>query len=430
MSYFGARTTAEVLPMLLKYPSSTKALLKNGKPYAAGDLFIQEDLAQSLEALAANGPREFYKGSLAELTVGTYAKYDGLLRADDLAEFKAEEMSPVKTSFKGYEVYQAGSNSQGIVQLMAMNILKGYDLKQLGHNSPEYLHVLIESLKLAFADRDHYVSDPARRDIPQGLLSDEYAAERRKLIRRDRAIKGVAPPGDPNNRQSILKGRTVTYEDPGKNAAPVATPAKQDNGETSSFSIADRFGNLVSVTHSVNGTFGSGLVVENGGYVLNNRLPYFYLDADNVNALAPGKRTRHTICPALALKDGKPVMAWNTPGGDNQPQALLQAFLNVVEFGMNVQQALEQPSVTTTSFEPSMYPHKPGDHVIIPAGLHAKVGAALAAKGHKLEIVKLQQPYFQQTSGVGAVKMVLLDQARGTMLGGVSPAKDDYVAAW
>ena len=128
----------------------------------------------------------------------------------------------------------------------------------------------------------------------------------------------------------------------------LAVPA--DHGETSSFSIADRFGNVVSATHSVNATFGAGIVVEGGGYVLNNRLPYFSLEPDDVNVLAPGKRTMHTICPALALKDGKPVMAWNTPGGDNQPQAMLQAFLNVVEFGMNVQHALEKATVTTRVF--------------------------------------------------------------------------------
>ena len=149
-----------------------------------------------------------------------------------------------------------------------------------------------------------------------------------------------------------------------------------------------------------------------------------------LNVLAPGKRTLHTICPALAMKDGKPVMAWNTPGGDNQPQAMLQAFLNMVEFGMNVQQALEQSTVTTMSFRPTMYPHKPGDTVVIPKSLADRVGAALAAKGHKVQVSALQQPYFQQTAAVGAVKMVLIDPRTGVMQGGVSPAKDDYVMGW
>ncbi|MBL8292464.1 MAG: gamma-glutamyltransferase [Bryobacterales bacterium] len=429
MTHFAARTHTEVLPMLLRYPSSKAALTKDGRPFEPGDLLVQTDLAGSLKTLAAKGPAEFYRGSLARLTAATYRKYEGLIREEDLAAYTAEEAEPVRADYKGYTVLQAGGNSQGIVQLMAMNILKSFPIKQLGHNSPEYLHVLLEALKLAFADRDYYVSDPKVRAIPsQALLSDEYAAARAKLIRMDRAIQGVPPPGDPEKGLAVLAGRTVLYAaGPKAITAAAATPA---DGETSSFSIADRWGNVVSVTHSVNGTFGSGVVVEGGGYVLNNRLPYFSLDSQDVNVLAPGKLTRHTICPALALKNGKPVLAWNTPGGDNQPQALLQAFLNVVEFGMNPQQALEQASATTTSLHPSMYPHNPGDQVVLPKVLADKVGEALAAKGHKIQVQALQQPYFQQLSAVGAVKMVMVDPRTGVLWGAVSPAKDDYVMGW
>lgn len=429
LSEFAARTHGEAMPMLLRYPSSAKALLKNGSPYSPGDLFVQPDLARSLKRLADAGPRDFYAGSLAKLTAATYRKYDGLLRESDLAAFQAEESTPVRSEYKGYTIYQAGGNSQGIVQLMALNILKGYDLKALGFNSPDYLHVIVEALKLAFADRDQYISDPERTVIPTAaLLSDDYAAKRRQLIRKDRAIHGNPPPGDPRNGKALLDGAAIEYED-GPSSITV-TSVKPDAGETSSFSIADRFGNVVSVTHSVNGTFGSGLVVEGGGYVLNNRLPYFSLDPKHVNILAPGKRTLHTICPAIALKDGKPVMAWNTPGGDNQPQALLQAFLNVVEFGMNPQIALEQPSVTTMALHPTMYPHVPGDKLVIPETLAKKVAAGLAERGHKLQVQRLQQPYFQQLAGVGAVKMVTIDQRTGVMLAAVSPAKDDYAMGW
>jgi gamma-glutamyltranspeptidase / glutathione hydrolase len=199
----------------------------------------------------------------------------------------------VHSDYKGYKVYQAGANSQGIVQLIAMNILRGFDLKSLGHNSPEYLHLLIEALKLAFADRDQYISDPHRTRIPaSGLLSQEYAAARRKLIRMDHAIRGSAPPGDPAAGRAILAGRAIVYEDRAQPMARSLEARGEDRGgDTSSFSIADRYGNVVSVTHSVNGTFGSGIVVEHGGYLLNNRLPYFSLDAGDVNVLAPGKRT-------------------------------------------------------------------------------------------------------------------------------------------
>lgn len=385
---------------LKPYPSSVKALLNNGAPFRAGDIFTQPDLARSLETIAKEGADAFYKGRLARLTADFYEKNGGLLRYEDLASYQAEEGSPIRTDYKGYDVYQSAPNAQGIVMLEALNMLEPVDLKSMGHNSPEYIHTLIETLKLAFADRDRWIADPRYyKQIPtEKLLSKRYAEERRKLVQPGRAIPGVAPHGMP--------------------------------GETSSFSIADRFGNLVSVTHSVNGTFGSGVVVEGGGYVLNNRLPYFSLDAAHPNALVPGKRPRHTITPALALKDGKPVLAWNTPGGDNQPQAMLQAFLNIVEFGMNPQRALEQPTPMTANFHGSNYPQSPGDKLILPEVLAVKTRAALEAKGHKVEVTRMQRPYSQQPAGVGAVKIVWIDPRTGVMAGAVSPAKDDYVMGW
>jgi gamma-glutamyltranspeptidase len=180
-------------------------------------------------------------------------------------------------------------------------------------------------LKLAFADRDQYIADPRFAKMPvQELLSKSYAAERRKLIRPDRALRGAPPPRDPRAVKVVLAGREVLYED-GPQPVGSAPPCGDRQGETSSFSIADRFGNVISVTHSVNSTFGSGMVVEGGGFVLNNRMPYFSLDPNDVNVLLPGKRPRHTINPAIALKNGKPFLEWNTPGGDNQPQAMQAA---------------------------------------------------------------------------------------------------------
>jgi gamma-glutamyltranspeptidase / glutathione hydrolase len=384
---------------LTPYPSSVKALLKNGGPFEPGDLFVQPDLAKTLEIIAREGADSFYRGKLARLTADFYEKNGGLLRYDDLASYRPEEGPPIRTSYKGYDVYQSAPNSQGIVLLQALNMLEPVDLKSMGHNSVEYIHTLIEALKLAFADRDHWIADPRFSKVPtEQLLSKRYAQERRKLINPQRAQPGVSPHGTP--------------------------------GETSSFSIADRFGNLVSVTHSVNGTFGSGVVVEGGGYVLNNRLQYFSLDEKDSNVLAPGKRPRHTINPALALKDGKPVMAWNTPGGDNQPQSMLQAFLNIVEFGMNPQLALEQPTALTSNFHASNYPQPAGDRLTLPEVLARHVGDGLRAKGHKIEVTRMQRPYSQQPAGAGAVKMVWIDPKSGVMFGAVSPAKDDYVMGW
>lgn len=381
------------------FPSSVKALLNKGGAFETGDLFRQPDLARTLQIIAQKGADSFYRGELARLTADFYEKQGGVLRYDDLASFQAEESSPIKVSYKGYDVYQAAPNSQGIVLLEALNLVEPLDLKAMGHNSPDYVHTLAEALKLAFADRDRWVADPRFSKVPtEQLLSKRYAQQRRKQIDPQRAQPGAAPYGNP--------------------------------GETSSFSIADRFGNLVSVTHSNNGTFGSGVVVEGGGFVLNNRLQYFTLDENQPNSLAPGKRPRHTICPALALKDGLPAMAWNTPGGDNQPQAMLQAFLNVVEFGMHPQLALEQPTITTTNFHASNYPQPVGDRLVIPEVLAARIGDALRARGHKLEVTRMQRPYMQQPSGAGAVKMVWIDPKSRVLFGAVSPAKDDYVMGW
>jgi gamma-glutamyltranspeptidase/glutathione hydrolase len=179
---------------------------------------------------------------------------------------------------------------------------------------------------------------------------------------------------------------------------------------------------MVSVTSSLLSGFGSGLVVEKGGFFLNDRMRYFYLDPKDVNSLQPGKRTRQTINPAMALKDGKPWIAFGTPGSDTQPQTQLQFFLNVAEFGMNVQDALEQPAVISNSFRDSYQPHEVKGQLLTPAFLPQLVRDQLAAKGHRLDI--------RDVKGVGSVKAILIDPRTGVLMGGVSPTGDSYVMAW
>ena len=245
----------------------------------------------------------------------------------------------------------------------------------------------------------------------------------------DQAIRGVAPPGDPLRRAAVLEGCPISYQDPTQpSIAKLSGPRAGE--DTSSFAIADRFGNLVSVTHSLNGDFGSGMVVEGAGFALNNRATLFSLDPRDINVLAPRKRTRNTTAPALALKNGKPFLAWNTSGGDTIPQTMLQAFLNVVEFRMNVQQACEAPTALTESFRASNYPQLPGDGVILPKAFADQVVTSLRAKGHLVKETAAQEPYRMTLAGAGAVKMILIDAATGTMQAGVSPAKDDYALGW
>ena len=411
------------------YPTSRALLMPEGRLLGVGDLYVQEDLARSLEEIARDGADAFYRGRLARMSADFYEAQGGLLAYEDLAAYEAEEAEPIQVTYAGLDVYQSAPNSQGIVMLMALNILEGFDLEAMGHNSAEYLHVVTEAMKLGFADRNRYVTDPRFSDVPtEELLSKEYAAARGGLIRMDRAMS-VAPAGDPRGMAAVAEGQAAEYES-GPHDVSRPEVLYREDGETSSFSIADRFGNLVSVTHSVNSSFGSGMAVEGGGYFLNNRMPYYGLDPDDVNVLEPGKRTRHTINPALALKDGRPYLAWNTPGGDNQPQAMLQAFLAVVHFGMNVQQAVESPTVTSTGFRASMYPGRMRGMLTMPEVLYQGAGEALAALGHRVEVSPMQQPYQQAASGAGAVKMVMIDPETGVMYGGVSPAKSDYVIGW
>jgi gamma-glutamyltranspeptidase/glutathione hydrolase len=433
LSVWGAGNHARSVDKVARYPSSACVLLKNGKPPVAGDLLVQSDLGRTLQAISRDGAEAFYHGDIARRISTFYEAQGGLIRLEDLENIRAEEAAPIRTDYRGYEVYQSAPNSQGIVMLMALEILEGFDLEAMGQNSVEYVHVVTEALKLAFADRNYYIGDPRFvKDMPvEGLLSPEYAARRRSLIRMDQAIDGVAPPGDPRRGAAVLAGQRIAYSTGASPLPPLDESARRrDDGETSSFSIADRFGNVVSVTHSVNGTFGSGMIVEGLGFVLNNRMPYFSLEEGDVNVLVPGKRPRQTISPALALRDGKPFLAWNTPGGDNQPQAMLQAFLNVVEFGMNVQQAVEAPTLTSSGFRESNYPQKAAGTLALPRVLADLVGAGLAKRGHVLRVSELQGPYRQAPSGAGAVKMVMFDPRRGVWFGGVSPAKDNYVIGW
>lgn len=414
-----------------RYPSSVAAFFPLGRPWEAGEVLQQRDLAKTLRSISQDGADTFYRGALARKIAQYHEKVKGLIRQEDLSEFHPEEAEPIRIDYKGHTVYQAAPNSNGIVMLMALNILKGFELSPLGQNTPEYLHVLIEALKLAFADRHQYVTDPRfYKEMPVSeLLSEEYGARRRALIRMDQAIRGVAPPGDPRRKAAVLQGRAISYQDPTQ-PSTARLSGKRAGEDTSSFAIADRFGNLVSVTHSLNGDFGSGMVVEGAGFALNNRATLFSLDSGDINVIAPRKRTRNTTAPALALKNGKPFLAWNTSGGDTIPQTMLQAFLNVVEFRMSIQQACEAPTALTESFRASNYPQLPGDGVILPKVLADQVAKSLTAKGHLVKETAAQEPYRMTLAGAGAVKMILIDAATETMQGGVSPAKDDYALGW
>jgi gamma-glutamyltranspeptidase/glutathione hydrolase len=410
---------------LAKFPPSTKLYFKDGKPLAMGDIIRTPDLARTLRAIGAQGPDAFYKGDIAKNTVAFLKANGGIIGEADLASYQPYEDAPVHVNYRGVEVYECPPNSQGFVMLEALNILEGYKLKEMGRNSAPYLHAITEALKLSFADRNAYVGDPKFvPNIPmKELLSKEYAAARRSVIDPNRAIAGEPAPGDPRRMKATAAGQAQVF------ASPQAVPADVkpfDPNEilnlTTYLAVVDKDHNMVSITSSLLSGFGSGMVVDKAGFLMNDRMRYFYLDPKDVNSLQPGKRTRQTINPAMALKDGKPWVAFGTPGSDTQPQTQLQFFLNVAEFGMNVQEALEQPTVISNSFRDSYQPHEVKGKLLTPALLPKNVQEALAAKGHVLDI--------RNVKGVGSVKAILIDPRTGVLMGGVSPTGDSYVMAW
>jgi len=425
---------------LAKYPSTTKVWFKDGQPLQMGDILINKDMARTLRTIAAQGHDGFYRGDVAKNTAAYLKANGGLITEADLAGYRPVEDTPIRVNYRGVEVYECPPNSQGFVMLEALNILEGFDLKKMGHNSAPYLHAVTEALKLSFADRNKYVGDPKFvPNIPmKALLSKEYAATRRQAIDPNRAIVGEAAPGDParftTTSQAVARrvappdvARRLQPSDRYAESQPMPTTIGAFDPDkilnlTTYLAVVDKEHNMVSVTSSLLSGFGSGMVVENGGFFLNDRMRYWNLEPNDVNALQPGKRVRQTINPALALKDGKPFVVFGTPGADTQPQTQLQFFLNVVEFGMEVQQALEQPAVISNSFRDSYYPHNVLGKLLTPAMLADSVKQELAAKGHQLDI--------RNARGVGSVKAVMIHPRTGVLMGGVSPTGDSYVMAW
>jgi gamma-glutamyltranspeptidase/glutathione hydrolase len=409
---------------LAKYPSSTKIWFKDGKPLEMGDIVKNPDLARTLRTIALQGADPFYRGGIAKNAVAFLKASGGIISEADLAAYKPFEDAPIHVNYRGTEVYECPPNSQGFVMLEALNILEGYDLKAMGRNSAPYLHAVTEALKLSFADRNAFVGDPKFvPNIPMAaLLSKEYATVRRTLIDPNRAIVGEPAPGDPARLKVTTAGQQAY-------ASPLPTPTTVhafDPDEilnlTTYLAVVDKDHNMVSITSSLLSGFGSGVVVDKGGFLMNDRMRYFYLDPKDVNSLQPGKRVRQTINPALALRNGKPWMVFGTPGSDTQPQTQLQFFLNVAEFHMNVQEALEQPAVISNSFRDSYQPHEVKGKLLTPALLPQSVKDGLAAKGHQLDI--------RNVKGVGSVKAILVDPRTGVLMGGVSPTGDSYVMAW
>jgi gamma-glutamyltranspeptidase/glutathione hydrolase len=339
--------------LLELWPASKAFFMPNGMPPTRGEMFRMPTLAKTLRELAAAEKRArgkraariravrnyFYQGPLAARMAAFNAANGGLITKEDLAKYHAETDKPRTTTYRGYEIYKPGFWTQGPVMLEALNMLEGYDLKSMGHNSPEYLHTVVEVAKLAFADRDRYYGDPKFSQIPeQTLLSKEYAAERRKLV--DPAHASMeSRPGEFGGKISMPSGG-------GESSAQ----------DTTCVNVADRYGNVWSSTPS--GAWLPSVIMGDTGIPMGTRLQTLLLTPGHPNQLAPGKRPRVTLSPTIVLKDGKPLLALSTPGGDNQDQALLQVLLNILDFRMTPQEAVEAPRFQTEHFYSSFAFHE------------------------------------------------------------------------
>jgi gamma-glutamyltranspeptidase/glutathione hydrolase len=324
----------------------------------------------------------FYKGPVAdrlaefsrseEVLDATGRAHRGLLAPGDLAGFATRLEEPVSTSYRGLEVFKCGPWTQGPVFLQQLNLLEGYDLASLGHNSVHYLHTLAEVAKLAFADREQYYGDPLFSDVPlDRLLSKEYARDRRRLIDPERA-SGELRPGDPPDVDHQLRGG------PG---------GPRHAGDTTHLDVIDRDGTMVAITPS-GGWVQSSPVIPGLGFPLTTRAQQFSLQPGHPNAIAPGKRPRLTLTPSLVLKDGQPYMVFGTPGGDQQDQWTLQFFLNVVDFGMDLQAAADAPLVHSLAFPSSFYPHESFPRrLVVEDRLDPAVRLGLEGRGHEIEVV-------------------------------------------
>ncbi|MFP5263533.1 MAG: gamma-glutamyltransferase family protein [Blastocatellia bacterium] len=415
-----------------QWPTSAKLFLPGGRVPNAGEMFSQPDLARTLrEIVKAEGAARgrgrraalaaardyFYKGQVAKRISDFCEQNGGLLRAPDFAAFRAKVEEPTKTVYRGYEVYKTGFWAAGPAMLEMLNLLEGYDLRALKHNSADYIHTLTEAMKLGFADRDRYYGDPDFVRVPgPELLSKDYAKVRRALIDSLHASLEQRP-GDPVNKKPLVDGGPRPALT-GRSAVPEAERAN----DTTCVNVVDRDGNLFSATPS--GAWLPAVVAGDTGVLLGQRMQSFLLEEGHPNMLEPGKRPRITLTPTLVLKDGEPFLVLSTPGGDNQDQSLIQVLLNIIEFGMSVQEAVEAPRFQTLHLVSSFDDHRFNPGVLnLEDRIAREVAADLGSRGHKVEM--------QQAWGNPSAPTVIRFRAdTGVIEAGADPRRGRYAVAW
>ena len=339
-------------------PGFGETYMSDGAIPKKGEVFKNPDLAGTYEKIAKGGRDAFYKGAIARVIDSYMKEHGGFLSYEDLAAHTSDWVTPVSVNYRGYDIWELPPNGQGTAALQMLNILEGFDIAAMGFGSPEYLHVLTEAKKLAYEDRAKFYADPQFNNIPLAeLLSKEYAGERRALIDPDRAAD-TYPAGD----------------------------LEIETGNTTYLTVADTDGNMVSLIQSIYSEFASGMVPDGLGFVLQNRGQMFNVqDPGHANALEPGKRPFHTIIPAFITKDGKPWMSFGLMGGAVQPQGHAQIVVNIVDFGMNLQEAGDAPRMRHRgSSQPTGSVMRNGGTLNLESGFDAKTVRELRKKGHRI----------------------------------------------
>jgi gamma-glutamyltranspeptidase/glutathione hydrolase len=423
-----ARTIGNLAPRLREWPASARVFLPRGRPLDVGDVLVQRELGglfarlidveraareRGREAAIMAARDEVYHGEVARILAAHAARTGSELDADDLAAARVAVEPSVFSTYRGVEVHACGPWSQGPLLPMILNLLAGADLRHMERGSAAHLHYLIEAIKLACADREAFFGDPAQVDVPiAGLLDPEYADERRRLIDPERAAPGLPAPGNP-----------WRYEGRPGPAGYVPVPAAGAGHPDTSFVCAmEADGTAFCATPSDPGM--SAPLVDELGIIISTRGAQLWTAPGHPSAIAPGKRPRLTPNPAMLMKDGQVVMPFGCPGGDAQVQAMVQVTCNVLDFGMNVQAAIEAPRVVSASFPSSFHPHpyEPGV-VRIEGRVPADVRARLSARGHVVEALPDMAP---SVAAVCAIRR----RDTGVLEGGADPRRASYAAGW
>lgn len=380
------------VPLLEKYPGFSDIYMPNGRAPQKGEMFRNPALARTYQTLAKNGRDAFYKGDIARVISKYMKEQGGFLSMEDLADHRSEWVEPESTNYRGYDVWELPPNGQGIAALQILNILEAYDLASMGHDSPGYVHLFTEAKKLAFEDRARYYADMDFYQTPvEKLLSKHYADERRQLINADRAAKSY-PAGE------------------------------LEHGDTIYLTVADSDGNMVSLIQSNYRGMGSGMTPPGLGFILQDRGELFSLTQGHPNVFEPGKRPFHTIIPAFVTKDGKPWVSFGLMGGGMQPQGHAQIVINLIDFGMNLQEAGDVARIRHDgSSEPTDEIMNDGGTLYLESGFSTATVRKLAKMGHRIGT---------SAGGYGGYQAIMRDHKNNVYIGASESRKDGHAAGY